>query len=97
MRDCLANHGWKASLCDGMLGRVKRQVNLEESIPLGHRFGPLGALRTTRIAVVRKGSLRGYRKLLNLLGRELQKNLVSKVQVANQPLSGGNYSHRIKR
>jgi hypothetical protein len=70
-----------------MLGCTQGQVNLEESIPLGHLFGLLGALRTTKIEVVRKGSLRGYRKLLNLRGWELQKLLVRKVQFSDHTLA----------
>jgi hypothetical protein len=71
-----------------ILGRDWGQVNQEGRSPLGHRFGLLGALRTTRIAVVRKGSLRGYRKLLILRGREFQKILVRKVQVLDHCLPG---------
>jgi hypothetical protein len=71
-----------------MLGRDWGQVNLEGRSLLSHHFGPLRALRTTRITVVRKGSLRGYRKFLNLRGQELQKKPVSKVQVVDRPIVG---------
>jgi hypothetical protein len=79
-----------------MLGCVMRQVNLVGHSLLGHHFGPLEALRTARITVVRKGSLREYRKLLNLRGWESQKTLVRKVQVLDHGASYSPYSGKSK-